>query len=249
MSVIKKSSTVEVIREGDQIIKKIKWFDDISKKVVYNELDAVQNIQSRYIPKFLGYNISVNEYYITIYMNYIEGRTLDNIEKIKLSNILPQLIYGLKDIFDQGYIHGDIKPENIIIGNDEQVYYIDFGFACKIDPIDESGKYYRGSLPYLYPPILLGKIKSKEFTSDILKRNDMYALANVIHWIFTKTTIVRIHVDDNRTKYLKRIENNEKEIKTGYPEFDMLIHLMISTSIDFEIIIDMINYCCKKYNI
>jgi serine/threonine protein kinase len=251
MAVLKKSSLVFVTHQDDQIIKKIKWKnekDEIMKKIVFNELEAWQNIKSDFVPNFLGYNISLNEFYIIFYTKYINGLTLNKSNNFNKWIIIPQLVQGLKNIFDSGFCHGDIKPENIIYSDEEnKIYYIDFGFSCKINPLSDSGKYYRGSIPYLYPPILLGKIKSDEFTSEILMRNDIYALANVFHYILTGHTIYKISKEDNRMQYIKKIETTTPTIETNILEFDLLIYLMINTNISIQMISNITDYICKKY--
>jgi serine/threonine protein kinase len=248
MTILKRSSFVDVTLVDNQIIKKIKWKDDMMKKIIFNELDALQNIKSKFVPDFNGYNISTNEYYIIFYTKYIKGETLNQIGNFNKCLILPQLVLGLKDIFDCGYCHGDIKPENIIFSKELQsIYYIDFGFSCKINPVVDSGKYYRGSIPYLYPPILLGKIKCENFTSELLKKNDIYALANLFHYILTGSTVYKIYDEDNRKIYIKRIETTLPIINTKISEFDLLIHLMINTDISIEIIYNIVTWICDKY--
>jgi serine/threonine protein kinase len=251
MSYLKKSSMVFVTHEDDQIVKKIKWKnekDEMMKKIVFNELDAWQNIKSIYVPEFNGYNINMSEFYITFYTKFIKGETLNKSKNYNKWNILPQLVQGLKDIFDSGYCHGDIKPDNIMYCEDEnKIYYIDFGFSSKIEPLSETAKYYRGSIPYLYPPILLGKIKTENFTSDLLRKNDIYALANVFHYILTGHTVYKILKEDNRMQYIRRIETTKPSIETKIPEFDLLIHLMIEGDIRIETVFDIITYICIKY--
>jgi len=244
---LKKSSDVEVRHEDGQLIKKVKWRNDMTRKVVYNELDAIQNIKSDYVPKFFGYNISVEEYFIIMYSEYIKGETLNKAKGYKISLLFPQLILGLKDIFENGYIHGDIKPENIIISEKNKVYYIDFGFSSKINPLDDSGKFYRGSIPYLLPDILTGKIKLTEFTSHLLKRNDLYALGNVFHWVLTGNTVYKVNKGDTKSLYINRIETTDPIINTSYPEINMIIHLMLKSEISLTIILEMLQYTFIKY--
>jgi len=47
---------------------------------------------------------------------------------------LKQLITSANAIHEQGFLHRDIKPDNIIVANNQQLVLIDFGALCRIDP-------------------------------------------------------------------------------------------------------------------
>jgi len=67
------------------------------------------------------------------------GESLDNfcinLEDVSdriVETILINLILGLQQIHDAGYLHLDIKPENIWVFADGNIKYMDFGLACKM---------------------------------------------------------------------------------------------------------------------
>lgn len=47
---------------------------------------------------------------------------------------LKQLINSANALHEQGFLHRDIKPDNIIVANNQQLVLIDFGALCRIDP-------------------------------------------------------------------------------------------------------------------
>ena len=47
---------------------------------------------------------------------------------------LKQLITSAAALHEQGFLHRDIKPDNIIVTDDRQLVLIDFGTICRIDP-------------------------------------------------------------------------------------------------------------------
>jgi serine/threonine protein kinase len=68
---------------------------------------------------------------------YVEGETLDKLiqRQGKLSaadvgNIGMQIAEGLEICHQQGLFHGLLKPSNIMIGPEQQVYILDFGIGC-----------------------------------------------------------------------------------------------------------------------
>ena len=52
-----------------------------------------------------------------------------------------KLIYGLKDIHDLDIIHYDIKLSNILVDNQTNVKYIDFGSSMDIKDMQKNQKY------------------------------------------------------------------------------------------------------------
>ena len=47
---------------------------------------------------------------------------------------LKQLITSANALHEQGFLHRDIKPDNIIVASNQQLVLIDFGALCRIDP-------------------------------------------------------------------------------------------------------------------
>ena len=56
--------------------------------------------------------------------------------EIEVSNIFRNLIQGVSEIHKKGYIHKDLKPENIMFNDNGEIRIIDFGHAI---PMDEEG--------------------------------------------------------------------------------------------------------------
>ena len=67
--------------------------------------------------------------------------------------IWTQIAFGIVGLHSKGLIYRDIKPENILIDEQERVRICDFGFTCKIDP-EERMHGLCGSYEYLAPEIL-----------------------------------------------------------------------------------------------
>jgi len=79
-----------------------------------------------------------------------EGKTIDE-EQARL--IFRQVIEGLNYLHAQNIYHRDIKLENILIGERNQVKIIDFGFGISTDP-KEMLRVQCGTPKYMAPEIL-----------------------------------------------------------------------------------------------
>jgi serine/threonine-protein kinase len=111
-----------------------------------------------------------NLYYFI--MEYIDGKSLRNFYE-KNSEIFSQSILyiliktgeGIEYIHSKKIVHNDIKPENIIVGNNlKDVKIIDFGYAEKIGFLKRRNNLTGGTEKYVAPERKKGFI---DFKSDI----------------------------------------------------------------------------------
>jgi serine/threonine protein kinase len=71
-------------------------------------------------------------------MEYIPESLFDAIARVDPKSMLRQLLEGIQYIHDEGFLHRDIKPQNIMIDTDGVLKYIDFGMTCRLYAIDKS---------------------------------------------------------------------------------------------------------------
>ena len=116
-----------------------------------------------------------------IVMEYVEGRSLAELaggKPMKPSRVLP-ILHCVADALDhahaQGVVHRDVKPGNVIVGEDGTVKLADLGIARAIgaSQITSEGSVV-GTLPYMSPERLEGPGAGGP-------ESDVYALAAVAY--------------------------------------------------------------------
>lgn len=115
-------------------------------------------------------------------MELVEGRTLIDFAQAEgLSNrerltLLTQVCHAVQHAHQNGVIHRDLKPGNILVTDEGQVKVLDFGIARSNDPdlaattLETSPGQLLGTLPYMSPEQLSGD------PDEVDTRCDVYAM-------------------------------------------------------------------------
>ena len=117
-------------------------------------------------------------------MELVEGKPLSQIigegplPPRRVSAIMAQAALALQAAHENGVIHRDVKPANILIRHDGSVKLTDFGIARAVDaaPITRTGEV-MGTAQYISPEQAMGK--------PVGPASDLYALGVVAHEMLT----------------------------------------------------------------
>ena len=112
-------------------------------------------------------------------LNYLKDHDLELSDKIEIAI---QVAKGLEYIHQQGIIHRDISPLNIVINNSKQAQIIDFGIAIRSQHLrldEQNSENIRGFI-YCMSPEQTGRInRSLDY------RSDLYSLGCTLYYLFS----------------------------------------------------------------
>ncbi|MBN1233840.1 MAG: protein kinase, partial [Candidatus Coatesbacteria bacterium] len=158
---------------------------------------------------------------------FFEGRTLDEIIKEdgplslkQFENIFSQVLEAEKYLMDQGWVHRDIKANNIIINEKGEVRLTDLANACKRENLSKKLFATAGSKSYTDPRsqgVFIGEESEFRISSDFysIGVNMVYALTGKLPFEYDpdKRTAVdfkgRSLLKENKT-YIEKTEDGKR---------------------------------------
>lgn len=141
------------------------------------------------VPAIESFESEGQPYLVTQYKPYETLRALLS-RKVRFSplealSLIQQLCQALHYIHDQGVIHRDIHPENILITEENRIFLIDFGCARKVfapnitqEKLVNGALFLQGTLYYMSPEQLLGQ-------TDLDFRADVFSAGVILYQLLT----------------------------------------------------------------
>ena len=164
-----------VTRDSDKDIRFVEQMSaefDLSKQFNHPNLRKTYDLK---INKTLL--LKTNEAFLV--MELVDGRALDSYLPPGLVDIVDTFIQaasGLKYMHALGYVHCDIKPNNILRSGSGQVKVIDYGQSAKIGTVKER---IQGTPDYIAPEQVVRR--------PISVQTDVYNLGATMYWALTGT--------------------------------------------------------------
>ena len=135
---------------------------------------------------------------IAVIMELVEGATLEH-HKLpsiaKLIELFGIIASGLQTMHREGYVHADIKPNNIMITREGHVKLIDFGQSCPIGTIKER---IQGTPDYIAPE----QVKRQAIT----EQTDVFNLGATLYWLLTSERVPTIMPKKGTAEAIRRKE-------------------------------------------
>ena len=159
-------------REGLEQEVLLKIF--LKEKADYRkEFESLSQVLSPYCVRLLGFENFLDKK--ALVLEYIKGVSLSqlienfSLNKDEIQYILTSIYKGLLDLSRQGFCHGDLSLDNVLIDEKAQVKLIDFGQANYAQDV-------HGTPPFIAPEIFQGA--RANFLSDLFSLGVVEAVMN-----------------------------------------------------------------------
>jgi serine/threonine-protein kinase len=126
-------------------------------------------------------------------MELVEGTPLDSRPPERMADMVSVFIgtaQALASLHQMGYVHCDLKPNNILVGADGTVKVIDFGQTCKVGTVKER---IQGTPDYISP--------EQVRCEPVSHRTDIFNFGATMYWGLTGQKIPTLFT-------IKRAENS-----------------------------------------
>ena len=148
------------------------------------EAHILLNLNDPHIVRFVDYSNDPNMPFIV--MDYVDGQNLKYhmitqgpMEPLRALKYTHQIAEGLDTAYKQGVVHRDIKPQNILINNKDEVKITDFGLARSRETVTlTQSNVFMGTAYYISP-------EQAESGRSADTRSDLYSVATVLFEMLT----------------------------------------------------------------
>ena len=175
-------------REDDDeplVVKILRHEIVLNKKALerfMEEYAMVERIQSRHVARIVGHGNYQNNVYLV--MEFFEGGDLSKrlggkpVPPPEALKFFRELMFALGDIHEQGILHRDLKPQNLMFRRDGSLAIVDFGIAKNIAAADRTGAgEVLGTPRYMSPEQVQGR------ALDL--RTDIYSAGVLLYQMLT----------------------------------------------------------------
>ncbi|HLC53043.1 MAG TPA: protein kinase [Candidatus Nanoarchaeia archaeon] len=191
--------------------------------ILVEEARAIWDLRHYGIPSMRGF-LKLDDGSPMVIMSYIPGRTLEQLvdyhseKKQRLDPehvawIIERSLNVLKYLHYHGIVHGDVKPQNIIVQKDHHLALVDYGLSA-IKPTSDSRN--KGFTPYFAAP-------EEEASGDnpLLPESDFYGLGMTMIYALggdVRSKKVPSSVPDALCAFIKRLIVRDVSARPRWPK-------------------------------
>jgi serine/threonine-protein kinase len=114
---------------------------------------------------------------VFVVMEYVDGQPLEWMEGMtvpRACRIFQHISVGLGAMHRAGYVHADMKPNNVLVTDDDRVKIIDFGQSCRVNTVKQR---IQGTPDFIAPEQVLRRA--------ITQQTDVFNLGATMYWVLT----------------------------------------------------------------
>jgi len=118
---------------------------------------------------------------VSLVMELVDAVSLDQRRprnQLEAIRIFQQVAKGLSHMHGRGFVHADMKPSNVLVGDDDLVKIIDLGQACAIGTVK---KRIQGTPGYMAP--------EQAHRQAITPKTDIYNFGATMYWVLCNEVI------------------------------------------------------------
>lgn len=151
------------------------------REAVLAEGRALARVRSRYV--VTCHAVVPRDDGVDLVLEYVPGRPLSELpageraDLRRMAGLVAQVAEGLAEVHACGLLHRDLKPQNVLLGDDGAPRLVDFGLAA---PLASPALEHRsGSPPYMAPEQARGQAER------VGPRTDVFGLGAVLYFLLT----------------------------------------------------------------
>ena len=173
----KQVSALKFVEKTDE--KSQRFLDQVEQEyAIGSKLD---HIAIRKISKLIRHRKMFKVTSLSMIMELLDAMTLD--QQLPKNHgqaveIFGQIARGLAHMHERGFVHADIKPNNVLIGENNLIKIIDLGQACAIGTVK---KRIQGTPGYMAP--------EQAHRGKITPKTDIYNLGAMMYWVLVGEVI------------------------------------------------------------
>ncbi|MBC8310364.1 MAG: serine/threonine protein kinase [Planctomycetes bacterium] len=217
----KQVSALKHVEKTDE--KSQRFLDQVEKEyVICSKLD---HETIRRVRKLVKHRKMLKVTAISLIMELVDADTLE--EKLPRNHkhavhVFLQVARGLAHMHGRGYVHADIKPNNVLVEDGSTVKIIDFGQACAIGTIK---KRIQGTPGYMAP--------EQAHRKEITQKTDIYNLGATMYWVLVGDIIPTAMPpkDTNNSLVGGAVDTDKVKLPSPPHERNPRIHALLSKQI------------------
>tara|TARA_Y100001933_G_scaffold250515_1_gene286869 strand:+ start:503 stop:1435 length:933 start_codon:yes stop_codon:yes gene_type:complete len=142
---------------------------------------ALDHPAIRKIPRMIKKGKLLRTTELFLVMELVDGMSMERHPPATFEtavDIFHQVARGMHHMHERGYVHADMKPNNIVVSDNNRAKVIDLGQSCKIGTVKPR---IQGTPDYIAPE----QVHRREITP----RTDVYNFGATMYWVMTRKNI------------------------------------------------------------